>query len=501
MQLAVVDLVVLVGYLAAVVALGLWLGRGPQDAKRYFLGGKDAAWWLVLGSIVATETSTVTFLSVPGLSYNVGGNFAFLQLTLGYIVGRMLIAHWFLPLYFRGELFSAYEVLRRRFGPLTQRVASLIFIVTRNVADGLRLFLTALVLQKTLQWDIVSCIMVIGISTTLFTMVGGMKAVIWNDCIQLLVYMLGGIVALVLIVGRLPEGWGEFFSFGSTTGRFQWFQSGWSDTAYLGFDFSQNYTFWGGLIGGMFLTLGTHGTDQMMVQRSLAARSERDARIALIASGFFVAVQFALFLAIGVALASFYSLPEHAREFNRSDEVFATYIVQEVPRGFGLIGLLLAAVFSAAISTLSSSLNSSATAVMSDFIDPVKRQWSQRRVVWSSRLLTVFFGVVQIGIGIWAQYADSAVIDNALAVAGFAAGLLLGIFALGAISPRVGQGAAIVGLVSGAAVLLIVKFVLPPRIVIAWPWFPVIGSVVTFTSAWLVNWLPIFKEQTFESNE
>jgi Na+/proline symporter len=343
--------------------------------------------------------------------------------------------------------------------------------------------------------------MVIGISTTVFTMVGGMKAVIWNDCIQLLVYMLGGIVALVLIVGRLPEGWGEYISFGSSTGRFQWFQSGRSDTAYLGFDFSQTYTFWGGLIGGMFLTLGTHGTDQMMVQRSLAARSERDARIALIASGFFVAVQFALFLAIGVALASFYSLPEHAREFRRSDEVFATYIVQEVPRGIGLVGLLLAAVFSAAISTLSSSLNSSATAVMSDFVDPVKRQWSQRSVVWSSRLLTVFFGVVQIGIGIWAQYADSAVIDNALAVAGFAAGLLLGIFALGAMAPRVGQGAAIVGLISGTIVLLIVKFILPPAIVIAWPWFPVIGSTVTFTSAWLVRWLPVFKERALELGE
>jgi SSS family transporter len=498
MQLALFDLVVLVLYLAAVVMLGLWLGRGPQDAKRYLLGGKDAAWWLVLGSIVATETSTVTFLSVPGLSYKEGGNLAFLQLTCGYIIGRVLIAYWFLPLYFRGQLFSAYEVLRKRFGSATQRVASLIFIVTRNVADGLRLFLTALVLQKTLQWDIATCVVVIGVCTTVFTMVGGMKAVIWNDCIQLLVYMLGGVVALVLIVGRLPEGWSEYFSFGSSTGRFQWFQSGWTEAGW--FDFSQTYTFWGGLIGGMFLTLGTHGTDQMMVQRSLAARSERDARIALIASGFFVALQFALFLAIGVALASFYSQPGQMREFRSSDEVFATYIVQEIPRGVGLVGLLLAAVFSAAISTLSSSLNSSATAVISDFVDPAKRQWSQSRVVWTSRLLTVVFGAAQIGIGICAQYANSAVIDNALAVAGFAAGLLLGIFALGALSRRVGQGAAIVGLVVGAAVLLLVKFVMAPTVVIAWPWFPVIGSIVTFASAWITSWLPVFKERALGSD-
>lgn len=486
-QLSFVDAFVLVLYMLAIVGLGVWLGRGRQDAKRYLLGKQNAPWWAILGSIVATETSTVTFLSVPGFTYADGGDLRFLQLPLGYIVGRCVIVVWLLPLYFRGELFTAYELLERRFGAATQKLASVIFIVTRNLGDGLRLFLTALVLEATIGWSLEWCVVLIGFTTIVFTFAGGMQSVIWNDCIQLCVYVAGGCLALALIVAANQGGFLELLEFARSTNRLRVF-----DFEFIGPQgprFDDAYTFWAGMVGGAFLTLGTHGADQMMVQRTLAARSQRDASKAMIASGFVVFFQFGLFLLIGIGLAQFYSLYPPAEEFERTDRVLATYIVEEFPRGIGLIGLLLAAVFSAAMSTLSSSLNSSATAVVTDWIGP-----NHRSVVTISRGLTVLFGLVQIGIGIWASDFDASVISNALAIAGFSAGLLLGLFALGTLLPRANQRAAIIGLAFGLIVLLGVKFGLsnlPPdsgwRYEVAWPWFPVIGSCVTFAVGGMVT--------------
>ena len=470
MNLTVVDLSVLIVYVSGVVLLGLWLGRGRQNAKQYLLGGKDAPWWAVLGSIVATETSTVTFLSIPGITFANGGNLCFLQLALGLLVGRTLIVVLFLPLYFRGELFTAYQVLQERFGGGTQRAASLIFLVARNLGDGLRLFLTALVLEQTLGWSLSNCVIFIGSVTILFTVVGGMKSVIWNDCLQLVVYVVGGVVALLLIVGRLPDGFPGLLDFARETGRLRILD--------FRFDVSEANTFWAGLIGGAFLTLGTHGTDQMMVQRLLAARSQADAGKALVASALAVGLQFALFLWVGIALAAFYDANPVSYVFNSGDQVFASYIVNEMPSGIGVIGLLLAAVFSAAISTLSSSLNSSATAVVNDWILFKRGDDRDATVVRVSRLLTIGFGVVQIVIGILAQRADEAVIDNAMAIASFSAGLLLGLFALGRIQ-GVTQWAALTALVAGFGTLLIVKFGLPIWSdgvwTIAWPWFALIG--------------------------
>ena len=478
-NLAIVDALVLVVYIAGVVALGMWLGRGRQDAKQYLLGDKQSPWWAILGSIVATETSTVTFLSVPGLAFAEGGDLRFLQLAIGYIVGRSIIVFWLLPLYFRGELFSAYDLISKRFGEPTRKAASLIFLVTRNLGDGLRLFLTAVVLEATLGWPLSWCVVAIGVATIVFTVYGGMKSVIWNDCLQLIVYMLGGLLALLLIVNRMPDGFAGLFDFANESGRAKLFDFAMTDDQGLRLD--EAYTFWAGLIGGAFLTLGTHGTDQMLVQRALAARSQADAGRALIASGIVVFIQFALFLWIGVALARFYGLNPPDVPFE-NDRVFSSYIVSELPKGIGLIGLLLAAVFSAAISTLSSSLNSSATSVVSDWILPARRgedlEINDAQIVWYSRMLTVLFGVVQVIIGIWAASWDNAVVSNALAIAGFAAGLLLGLFALCTLTKKTSQIAALAGLLGGLAVLLILKF--GSSYAIGWPWLPVIGSTTTF---------------------
>ncbi|MBL8816596.1 MAG: sodium:solute symporter [Planctomyces sp.] len=491
MLISGIDQLIIVVYLAAVTVTGLWIGRNNRNVADYLLGGRNLPWWAVLGSIVATETSTATFLSIPGLAFDPkAGSFRFLQLAFGFAIGRLIISVTLLPLYFRGELFTAYEVLNKRFGGLTQKTASVLFLITRNLGDGLRLFLTAIVANKVTGLEMWQCIVLVGIATTAYTFVGGIKAVIWSDCLQFTVYITGGVVALMLIVSRLPTGWDGLLQFGQATGKFRFVDFSWS--------LSEKFTFWSGMIGGTLLTIGTHGTDQMMVQRYLCTHSQRDAAKAVIASGVVVFAQFVLFLLLGTALAAFYSALRDPPTFGSNDEVFATFIVNEMPRGF--VGLTLAAVFSAAMSTLSSSLNSSAGAVVTDFL---RHRLSDTRQLTMSRVLTVVFGGLQIIIGIGAMYLSRSVVDDALAIAGFSAGLLLGVFILGTTNCWINQFSAMVGLISGAAVLMIVKFGFrvwtaagmtsePGTIVqntlqflsaIAWPWYPVIGVLVTVLTA------------------
>jgi len=499
-QIGGVDVVVLLAYLAATVALGLWVGRGQGNLDGYLLGGRNLPWWAILGSVVATETSTATFLSVPGIAFaRETGDMRFLQLSLGYIVGRTVIVFLLLPQYFRGQLCTAYEVLHERFGGATQRTASLVFLVTRNLGDGLRLFLTAMALHVATSWTLPGCVFVIGIATIVYTMMGGMKSVVWNDCVQLVVYMAGGGVVAVVLLNQMPGGWDQFLGYGLAQGKFQVFDFAWPWQTGVGFPWGDAYTFWAGLVGGAFLTLGTHGTDQMMVQRYLAARSERAAGLALLLSGFVVMLQFALFLLLGIGLACFYAEVRPEVSINRNDEALATFVVHELPRNLGLVGLLLAAIFAAAMSTLSSSLNSSASAVVHDFLKrPDQDQDQERRLLNWSRGLTVVFGVLQMGIALLAVRLSRSVVGEALAIAGFSAGLLLGLFLLGVCTRRVDQRAALVGLMLGLTGLLIVKFGSPLIVEIAgpsfgwniaWPWLPVIGSGITFGGGLLTSYV------------
>jgi SSS family solute:Na+ symporter len=480
-----IDAAILVIYMLLMVALGLWVGREQKDLTGYLLGGRDLPWWAILGSIVATETSTATFLSVPAIAFAADGDMRFLQLAIGYIVGRVIVAFVLLPLYFRGKMFTAYEVLQQRFGGASKKCASMLFPVTRNLSDGLRLFLAGIALEKVLGLDLHLCIAVMGIATIIYTFFGGMKAVIWSDCIQFVVYMVGGLLALKILVGFFPGGWQDLVEFGTATGRFEFLDFRWRSTETFSL-WTEPYTFWSGLIGGAVLTLGTHGTDQIIVQRYLSARSQRDAQRAVIASSFVVFAQFALFLLLGVALAFFYT-SINPQAFEHNDEVFAAFIVDHLP--VGLVGITLAAVFAAAMSTLSSSLNSSAAAAVSDFYQP----WACRnqgdvapeKLLSVSRRFTVFFGIVQIVIGIGASYISDSVVSGALAIAGFTAGILLGIFSLGIFTRRTHQRGALIGMVAGIAVLTCVKF----GTSVAWPWFAIIGSVTTFASGYIASLL------------
>ncbi|HEY2786205.1 MAG TPA: sodium/solute symporter [Fimbriiglobus sp.] len=480
-QLSTPDLVLVFAYILAMTAMGAWFTRKQKDLKTYFVGGRNYGWFLVLVSIVATETSAVTFLSVPGVAYNPhGGNFTFLQLSFGYVIGRCLVAWLLLPLYMRGELFSAYQVLKEKFGPAVQRVASALFLITRTIADGLRLFLTALVMQYVgigVEWAIV----LVGVVTILYTYLGGMKAVLWTDLVQFAIKISGAALAGVFVLRLLPGGWDEFVRVGSANHKF--------DLLNFSTDPTSDATLWAGVIGGAVFSMASHGADQLMVQRYLCARSLGQARIALVLSGFTILVQFLLFLGVGAGMFVLREAGLFDPGGAKTDEVFGLFIVTKLP--VGVVGVLVAAILAAAMSTLSSSLNSSSNAVVNDFYRPLRPGHSETYYVTLSRVLTVVFGMLQMGVALVAYERagpDTSVVKKVLAVAGFTTGLILGLFLLGRMKRPVSSAAAAAGLVAGFAAVLGVW--LPGNWgnpILAWPWFAPVGAGTTVGVALLVS--------------
>ncbi len=493
LSIGAIDAVVLLISVAASIAIGLKLSGKNDSVEAFLVGNRDLPWWAILGSIVATETSTATVLSVPGTGYGPVG-MRFLQIALGYLVGRSIVVRLLLPLFFHGKLFSAYEVLDRRFGGAVKMSASVMFLVARNLGDGLRLFLAAIVLQKLVGWNFAASAIAIGSMTILYTYFGGMRSVVWNDCIQFVVYMFGGIATVFIVAGQIEGGWPAFWEYAASHNKLtvlQFAPSADDSRSLWLWLVTEPYSFYAGLIGGAVLTLGTHGTDQMMVQRYLSARSQRDAAKAILFSAVVVLVQFSLFLFIGVQFACFYA-QEPSIAFEKTDEVYAYFIVNSYPRNTGLVGLMLAAILAAAMSTLSSSLNASASAIVNDFYLPLKKTTPEPAQLLSlTRRLSLVFGIVQVAIGIWAVSFDASVVSNALTIAGYSAGLLLGLFLLGVLTRSVSGLHALGGAACGLAVLLFVHFLLPrltqtpsleSGVRVAWPWFALIGSSVTFTA-------------------
>lgn len=483
-EIAAVDVVIVAAYILGTVLLGYWLGRRQKSLRTYFVGDRDVSWWLVLVSIVATETSTVTFLSVPGVAFNrAGGNMTFLQLAFGYVVGRCVIASLLLPQYLRGELFSAYQLLHERFNRAVQRTASGLFLGTRVIADGLRLYLAGLLLQQFTGWDGRLAVLVIGAATIIYTYLGGMVAVIWTDLIQFVIYVGGALVAAAFIIRLCPGGFDGFLAVGGEAHKFTLLN--------FAFDPAKPYTFWAGLIGGAFLTMASHGADQMMVQRYLCSRSLTQARVALVLSGFVVLVQFLLFLLIGAGL---YVLWQQGiltvGEGTRDDEVFGRFIVHFLP--VGVVGLVIASVLAAAMATLASSLNSSAVAFVADFYRPLRPDRGESHYMAVSRVMTFVWGASRVAVALVALDFPSgrSVVDQVLTVAGLTTGMVLGLFLLGSERRPVNSRAALVGLVTGFLTVLLVW--LPStwgRVLVAWPWYAPIGTLVTVAVARLTNHL------------
>jgi SSS family transporter len=479
MGFTTLDYAVLAFYLVASAILGTLIGRGQKNLNDYFLAGKQVPWWAISFSIVATETSTLTFIGAPAISYT--GNLAFLQVILGYFLGRLLVSFILIPSYFKGEIQTAYEVLNLRFGRRVQNFSALLFQVSRSLADGVRLFATGLVLSVVTDISDLWSVVLIGVVTIIYTLYGGMRAVVWNDVIQLCIYVTGATLAFFIILTRIPGGWPEVVSLAAPLNKFQFFD--------FTLSLSVAYTFWAGLLGGSFITFATHGTDQMMVQRYLACGDKKGSQQALILSGFLVFAQFLLFLIIGVMLYAFYQHFPLDQELVQIDRIFPIFIVQQMPPGVS--GLIIAAIFAAAMSTLSSSLNSLASSSVNDFY---KRYWgkglTETHYLKASRFFTLGWGVLLIGISMMARNWGE-VLEVGLTITTITMGSILGIFLLGLRRARVPEGAALAGMMAGLVTMLIVH----TSGGIAWTWYVLIGTTVTLAVGTLIARLAISEPQ------
>jgi SSS family solute:Na+ symporter len=462
-SLSAADYAVIGAYLVAITAFGSWFARYQKTTRDYFLTDRSVPWWAICFTIVATETSTLTFIGIPAQAYGSPGNMTFLQLAIGYIIGRILVSLLFIPAYFRGDLFTSYELLQRRFGTRVKTLSAVIFLITRSLADGIRLFTTALVIAIVTQLPVTAVVIVLGAAMIVYTMRGGVSAVIWTDVIQMFVYIAGAGAVAVALLGRIDGGWAEVVRVGTETGRFVLF-----DTS---LDFSRAYTIWAGLLGGVALTLSTHGTDQYLVQRLLSARSQREASAGLVLSGFIVFAQFVLFLLIGVMLYVHYQQVPLPQALARPDQILPVFVVSELRNG--LAGFIVAAIVAAA---LSPSLNAMAATTVSDFylpyINPSADQATQMRV---SKQATVAWGVVQLAVAIGAQFMNRSVLDAGLAVLSFASGAVLGAFLLGTLAPSVRERDTFAGMIAGLGVMTAVWWATP----IAFTWYVLIGAATT----------------------
>jgi len=488
------DIIIIFGYLIGITAFGILFSGKQETTEDYFVGDRSVPWWAIAMSIVATETSTITFVSVPGIAFAKNGNFQFLQLVLGYLLGRVVISVIFIPMYFRGELQTVYQLLGDRFGTKVKMLASALFVLMRNVADGIRLLLTAIVLAAVYasfnpgtdqSVIIVGSIILLGVVMIIFTFYGGMEAVIWVEVVQLVIYIGGAVAAAVVLIQNIDGGFSGAVALGEQFHKFSVFDFGW--------DITKTYTFWAGLCGGCFLTMSTHGTDQYLVQRYLCTKKPSAAATALLSSGAVVLGQFIGFLFIGVLLFAFYApfnSAEYAQAgvagsgisatfpFLKGDQVFPNFITEHMPAG--LSGLVVAAIFAAA---LSSSLNSIAATAINDLYKPFAKNITDRQLVKYAGILTVIVGIVQIIVAIAFMRSGESALALALSVASLINGPVLGVFLVGSFVKRATESHALIGMIASISIMLYILLATK----IAWTWYALIGSIITFAVATLAS--------------
>ena len=461
MGLDKLDLAIIALYLIGITLFGLRFRKRQRSLRDYFLAGRDIPWWAIALSIVAAETSTLTIISIPGLAYDT--NLAFLQVVMGYVVGRVVISVVLLPHYFRGDLYTAYELIERRFGGGLRSLTAGLFLLTRTAAEGVRVYAVSIVVTIALGTGEVSSIAIITILTLIYTFEGGLAAVIWTDVVQTVIYVGGTLIGLWTILHLVPGGWGAIHAAAAAAGKLQVF------------DFTPSlwipYTFWAGVIGGSAFITASHGTDQLIVQRLLAARSQKQSATALLSSGVAILFQFALFLMVGVMLWAYYRVP--SANFGKPDRIYPTFIVKQMPHGIS--GLLIAAILAAAMSNLSAALNSLSSSAIMDFYLRFRPQADERRRMRLSRLATFLFAIVLFGLAVFSLHKAGRVVEVGLQIASVAYGALLGVFLLGVLTKRANQRGAMVGMLCGFGTELALWHWQVP-----WTWWVVTGAVVTF---------------------
>jgi len=457
------DWAVIAAYFAAVLVTGLAVGRGQRSAADYFLGRHGLPWWAIMFSIVATETSALTVISIPGIAAR--GDLTFLQLTFGYVVGRIGVAALLLPGYFDGTQETAYQRLERRFGPLARRTASAVFLVTRALGDGVRVFATAIPLAIITDWSVPAGILATAAVTILYTWAGGLRAVVWVEVVQLAFYVLGGVATLAVALHLA----------GGIASLAQALDAGKLTVIDPALSFSTTYTLWGGLLGGALLSAASHGTDHLLVQRLLAARDLPAARRALVGSGFFVVLQFALFLLVGTSLW----LAGAARPDLAGDAIYPTFVVEHLPPG--LSGLVIAAILAAAMSTVASSLNSLSSATTHDFYAPLTGRRDETHLLRVGRWLTLLWAAVLVGGAMLFRDRNTPVVVLALSIASLTYGALLGTYMLGGWWRQARERDAIVAIIACVVVMTPVVLGWPFRALagLAWPWYVPLGTLIT----------------------
>ena len=465
-----IDLSIVVAYLIGVTWFGARFRSSQKTLKDYFLGGRTAPWWAIALSIVSAETSTLTIIGTPPLAY--AGSYVFLQVVFGYLLARVVISVLFLPQYFKGQMFTAYQLIEDRFGPRARKTASGVFLITRSLAEGVRVFAISIVISIILHTGSLASVIVIVALTLFYTFEGGMTAVIWTDVLQMCMYVLGAGMSFFVLEGKIPGGFGHVLDVAGPAGKLKVLE--------FSFSWTQPYTIWAGLIGGCFLTTASHGTDQLVVQRLLSARTERESRKALLVSWLVIFVQFVLFLTIGVMLWVWH---DGAPIKGPADRLYPSFIWESLPTG--VAGLAMAAIIAAAMANLSAALNSLASATVVDFYQPItKARRTAAHYLKVSRLATVGWGVVLAGIALVASQWGS-VLESGLSIASVTLGVLLGVFLLGLLTKKPGENSAIMGVVIGMIVMLAVKL----GTKIPFTWWVLIGSTVTFSSGYLGSFL------------
>jgi SSS family transporter len=461
MGLDKLDLAIIALYLVGITLFGLRFRKRQRTLRDYFLAGRDIPWWAIALSIVAAETSTLTIISIPGLAYDT--NLTFLQVVMGYVVGRVVISFVLLPHYFRGDLYTAYELIEGRFGRGLRSLTAGLFLLTRTAAEGVRVYAVSIVVSIALGTGEVTSIALITILTLIYTFEGGLAAVIWTDVVQTAIYVGGTLVGLWTILHLVPGGWTAIHAAAASAGKLQVF------------DFTPSfwipYTFWAGVIGGAFLTTASHGTDQLIVQRLLAARSQKQSVTALLSSGVAILFQFSLFLIVGIMLWAYYRVP--SANFGRPDRIYPTFIVSRMPHGIS--GLLIAAILAAAMSNLSAALNALSSTSIMDFYVRFRPQSDERKVMLLSRLSTFVWASLLFVIAVLSLHKVGRVIEVGLQIASVAYGALLGVFLLGVLTRRANQRGAMIGMLFGFGVELYLWGTRVP-----WTWWVIIGTMVTF---------------------
>ncbi len=469
------DFIIIIAYLIGIAVFGIISGGKQKSVKDYFLGSKVVPWWAVCFSIVAAETSTLTFISIPGLAYLT--NLNFLQVTFGYLIGRIIVAFVFLPAYKKGDIKTAYAFLENRFGGKTRSFASIVFLFTRTAADGVRLFATAIPLKLMLDISYPSAIVIIAIISLIYTYTGGVKGVIWVDVIQMFIYLGGAIIAGIFLLNILPNGWDSVVSAAASVDKFSVFHWGF-ENGISGF-FSQPYTLIGGILGGAFLSMASHGTDQLIVQRLLTTKDLKSSQKAIIGSGIIVIIQFAIFLIVGVMLYAYYGTINV-----KSDEIFPMFIIKVLPPG--LTGIIIAGLFAAAMSTLAGSISSLSSSTMLDLYMPFfGKANDDKKQLLISRLFTIMWAILLIGAAMFFMSSSRAVVELALSIASFTYGGLLGTFLLGVVVKKARQEDALAGFVAGIFIMITVISLK----LVAWTWFTLVGVIATLLVGGLLNML------------